>query len=491
MANAIDYNALAKQAGAISSAPAPTPSTGVDYAGLARQAGALSSVPPPPPVKPQQPGFVQRLEQSLGLPSTPEEAAAVTPTSIGDAVKSALVASTGFLSPLINYGKTAIKGTLEGKQDVDEAIQNIAQGQPVGANIGKAASGVLHAALQQVPIIGPPTDTAGQDVAQGNYAGAAGGLTGVIGQLFAPKVLEGIRNIPDVLMTEEGQSKLSPKYNFEKPSPVEPPVTPATPQDISFDDAAVRKTVNKDLSPDAVDVLQQAAGDVIPAGSSTDVHLLGAVPEINNTIATEGAKLDGILKNAGPLKASPKVDVLNAINDLKSELPGGTEETFGKAIDKELARIADSLDLTDPTEINQAIRTLDARIKDYNAPEGNLDTPGQAADAARVTIRRALRDTLNTQIPETQPINKILGDNLEVRAALRKKLGSVANDSAAAAEQAQIELAKGQGTQTYQNTLDRVESNRKIAGHLLKYGAGGLGIGTVGLAVLKKLGLIP
>ena len=48
MANGIDYTALAKQAGAVSSQPAPT-SGPVDYTALAKQAGAVSSQPAPTP----------------------------------------------------------------------------------------------------------------------------------------------------------------------------------------------------------------------------------------------------------------------------------------------------------------------------------------------------------------------------------------------------------------------------------------------------------
>jgi hypothetical protein len=87
---------------------------------------------------------------------------------------------------------------------------------------------------------------------------------------------------------------------------------------------------------------------------------------------------------------------------------------------------------------------LDERISSYTAPEEPLDTPSNAADAARATIRRALRDTINSQIPETKPINKVLGDNIEVRSVLRKRLGDVANDSSAARSQYESELRKGQ-----------------------------------------------
>jgi hypothetical protein len=78
----------------------------------------------------------------------------------------------------------------ESGQEVQQAAQNVVEGGPLGANIGKAGSGLLHGLLAQVPFIGTPTEQAGIDVANKNYAGAAGGLTGVAAQVLAPKIVE-------------------------------------------------------------------------------------------------------------------------------------------------------------------------------------------------------------------------------------------------------------------------------------------------------------
>ncbi|MBZ5523866.1 MAG: hypothetical protein LAP21_16650, partial [Acidobacteriia bacterium] len=65
---------------------------------------------------------------------------------------------------------------------------------------GKTADAALHAVLQAVPFVGPAIETAGTDIAQGNYRGAAGGLTGVIGQIAAPELIKrggaAIRGVP-------------------------------------------------------------------------------------------------------------------------------------------------------------------------------------------------------------------------------------------------------------------------------------------------------
>jgi hypothetical protein len=215
---------------------------------------------------------------------------------------------------------------------------------------------------------------------------------------------------------------------------------------------------------------------------------------VNDTISTQGAALDKILQSAKPLPESPKVAVSSALDSLKTELPGGSEETLGKAIDKEATRYSAALDSKSPLEINQTIRELDQRISDYSAPENQLEGPASAKDAALVTIRRTLRDSLNSAYPETKPINKQLGDAIEVRSVLRSKLGQVANDPTAATQQYQSELAKGQDQlsrdianenlqQRYNEIKERNAGRRKVALGVV----GGAGALEVGKQVLKNL----
>jgi hypothetical protein len=274
------------------------------------------------------------------------------------------------------------------------------------------------------------------------------------------------------------------------PKPVSSPVTVDSP----FDDATIRKSVGgKTLSPDARETLRNAAGPVIQAGSSAENQLLKAVPVINDTISTQGAALDKILSNAAPLKESPEAAVREALDKLRENLPGGQEETLGKAITKEQTRYADALKSTSPVEINQTIRNLDERISDYNAPESQLEGPASAQDAALVTIRRQLRTALNNAIPDSAPINKTLANNIETRAVLRTRLGNVANDSSAANAQYQSELAKGQAQiakdtadaaakQSYDANVGRVKRNRTIAGVV----GGGATVTGVGKLALDK-----
>ena len=48
--------------------------------------------------------------------------------------------------------------------------------------IGKGFYPGVRAGINAIPFLGPAINTAGEDVTAGNYSGAAGGLTGVMGR---------------------------------------------------------------------------------------------------------------------------------------------------------------------------------------------------------------------------------------------------------------------------------------------------------------------
>jgi hypothetical protein len=310
------------------------------------------------------------------------------------------------------------------------------------------------------------------------------------------KVIEAVPGVVSKAANAAKEAFTEPKA--APPLPELPsPVSSTLPVDTAFSDSIIRKLGAKDLSPTARETLRNAAGPVVQAGSSPELHLLKAVPEINSTISNQGAALDDILQNAKPLSVAPESAVTKALDDLRGELPGGQEETLGRAISKEQERYADALKSTDPKTVNETIRNLDERISDYSAPENQLEGPASAKDAALVTIRRTLRNILNTEIPESTPINKTLADNIEVRSFLRKKLGSVASDSSAANSQYQSELRLGQdqlARDTAQSAINdelaarkaKVQRNKTIAKTVGAI-AGGAGLLQAGKTVAGSL----
>ena len=137
------------------------------------------------PQAPPKPGFLARVSQ--GIPKSWHEAAATmgVPTSwqeFGQMAQEGQIPGDPASAMLHGYAKTAYRGLKEAGQEAMEAGANVAEGGPLGANLGKAAYGGLHGALQVIPGMGPVVETAGQDVQDKNYAGAAGGVVNALAQ---------------------------------------------------------------------------------------------------------------------------------------------------------------------------------------------------------------------------------------------------------------------------------------------------------------------
>jgi hypothetical protein len=155
-------------------------------------------------IPPQQPGFFKRLGESLGVPTSMEELKAAQP-SLAEKIGGPPVTAAKILA---TYAQTTKRGFAEGYQKVKDAGQNIAEGGPIGPNLALAAYGGVHAGLQALPFIGPAIEQAGEDIHDKNYRGAAGGLTGVVGQVALPDVIRGASKLktPSALRASAGQA---------------------------------------------------------------------------------------------------------------------------------------------------------------------------------------------------------------------------------------------------------------------------------------------
>ncbi len=336
----------------------------------------------------------------------------------------------------------------------------------------QSVSGAVDKVLSYIPFVGPMVSGIANRAESGDFSGAATDVAALWALENAPRAIKaGVGKIADL-----HESMLTPPV--EPPRPVQAHVSTPVP----LDDATLGK-FDKSLSKEAKQTIREhltaSAGTAdVPAGSSVQNQMVKVVKPMNEMIQSQGEALNKILADHGQINGTASVQVSDALKNLKDSLPGGTEEAFGKAIDKEAARQwYKGVTSSDPIEINQAIRELDRRINSYTAPEDPLNTPADAADAARVTIRRILRDKLNTEIPESKPINDTLAKNLEVRNVLRKKLGDIANEPAEAEAQHASELKKGTNYMEYEKDAAKVARNRKIAGAALTGAAGTVGAG--------------
>lgn len=114
-----------------------------------------------------QPGFSQGYAQGMGVPEAP-------PASIGDAAKQLAPYALGPGGPaMVGYGQSLLNRTSQAGQQVKEAMQNIAGGQPFKQNAMKAASGIPQVGIAAIPG-GEIANQVGEAADKGNYRQAAG-----------------------------------------------------------------------------------------------------------------------------------------------------------------------------------------------------------------------------------------------------------------------------------------------------------------------------
>jgi hypothetical protein len=122
----------------------------------------------------------------------------------------------------------------EGAREVGEAAQNIRdilhtrnQGtglstiSPILSNLGKAAYGVYHGAVEGAPFIGAPIESLSRYIREKNYPAAAGSLTGIAEQLALAKAFE--ERAPKGRIPKETAPTVPPETPPRPPAPELPP----------------------------------------------------------------------------------------------------------------------------------------------------------------------------------------------------------------------------------------------------------------------------
>jgi hypothetical protein len=311
----------------------------------------------------------------------------------------------------------------------DKLFGNVSLVGPAINSIGERAEGALIPAVNKKGENIPSSEIPAE---RKDFSGAATDVGAALALENAPKMVKGATKTAGRIAESAGKilnpEEINPAELKEPPRPV----TAHTKTELPLDDATIRKSFNKDLNQEARDTLREKVGDTVPAGSSVENTLMKAVAPVNKTIEEQGLALNKVLQNAGEMKTNSATEVTTALEKLKKPFDLEAEKSIRDAIDSESAKAREAMLSKDPVELNNYIRELDKQIKSYTAPAEAVDTVSQARDAAKVTIRRAIRNKLSTEIPETKPINDVLAKNLEARGALRNKFGDVAYDSVAA-----------------------------------------------------------
>ncbi len=173
-----------------------------------------------------QEGMLTSFGHGMGIPTSVAEAKEAAPKLT---VKDAAEAVGG---PAVQAGKMIYgaaqqgsKGREEGRQEIKEAAQNVLSGQPILPNVGKAAYGFVHGALQSIPFAGPLAEKAGEQVAAGNISGAIGSgaaatiqslgfLKGGEAKPVDPVQLEHLKILEDRLKTAQTEA-VKPQKDYD------------------------------------------------------------------------------------------------------------------------------------------------------------------------------------------------------------------------------------------------------------------------------------
>lgn len=347
----IDYTALAKQAGAVSSAPPPS---GIDYAALAKQAGAVSSTPAQQDTTKSTPGFFSRLASSVGIPSSMDEMKSMAakedalpwwqralphaPGSSPSASDSIATAALGPAYPMVKgYLENTGRGLKEGYQEANEADEQLNSGQITkGQAIGKTANAAVHSVINAVPVIGPTINTMGEDATAHNWRGFAGGATGVVAQLAAPEAAE---KIAPIFKAKPSLARAIPGVKAEAATIATPHIQNAA-SDLGLD----LKTATSD---DVISSIKQAKQNLIlkaqsslPEGATLDSlppdqqallqQHTDALSHIQDMLTSAQEKAAGNAKAAVPNRGMAAQQVLRGIT--KSAAGSAIGSTVGSVI---------------------------------------------------------------------------------------------------------------------------------------------------------------
>ncbi|HXI43893.1 MAG TPA: hypothetical protein VNH83_28180 [Bryobacteraceae bacterium] len=180
----IDYDALAKKAGATGSTPPPQSTPAVDYDALAKKAGATGQTAPSNsnPTDQDHPGAVSRFFSSLAknaLPST-------TPSDYLSGPATAIMHPSLLMDSLGHMVKGALSAQGEQGKKALDAIKK-----------GDIAGSIQHGLGYVLPVIGPQLSNAGDQMKEGDIAGGLGSTVGAALPIVAPEMIKNVgRSIP-------------------------------------------------------------------------------------------------------------------------------------------------------------------------------------------------------------------------------------------------------------------------------------------------------
>jgi hypothetical protein len=292
----------------------------------------------------------------------------------------------------------------------------------------------------------------------GDLAAPLGKTAADVGMAYvgekSPEIIKGIAKAPGKVLEAAGKGAekiqdLKPEWLTKRDPTPEPQHGTPVKVESPLDGPTVTKQLGgKDLSQEALDTLRGHVGDTIPVGSTATNILTKAVAPVVKTIQDTAAKMNDVVKAAEPFKTTVLEDgaIQTGLDAVKKSIPASLRDSLSKDVDGVLQDADEALKSNNPVEVLEYRRTLGKSI-DWENVQKSPETAGQAQNAARVQVYKAIGNKIRTEIPETAPLDKILQPNLELRSHLANKVGQrLVDDPQAATVEHESELKKGQTT---------------------------------------------
>jgi hypothetical protein len=256
------------------------------------------------------------------------------------------------------------------------------------------------------------------------------------------------------------------------------PVSVTTP----LDSAAISKSLGgKDLSTQAIKTLHDHVGSDIPVGSTPKTQAMAAVEPVQNMILQTASKMNQIVRNAGDFTTNIETDagfgnntLTSDIEALKKNLPASDRAKLSQDVDSVIEDANSVLKSTNPAEVLEYRRQLGNSI-DWENVSKNPETPKEAQNTTASKLYRVLTDKLHNEIPDTVPLDRVLGPHLELRSHLRNRLGERAfEDPISATAEAQEQARRGkQAIEDDAHNTQVAKNWGRVKGALVTLGVGG------------------
>lgn len=362
---------------------------------------SLDSIPPPPAgyqldsssqQPSEKPGFFKRLGQSLGIPTSQEEAAAFTSDAVNHPEE--LLGPAGTVQKLVrNYGNQVQGNFQDYKNDLQGLASDVNAGRATPTDaLKRMGMSATEQAIKDFPVVGQTVYNYGSDIQHKNYSGAAGGATGLAAQVLGPKIAE---TAP--VKSTFGRLLLlgkTPEAAYE--SSLKPSTTLGADQ--------------------RTQLTQTGLKEGIPVSQKGLEKLGGLIDDVNNQIA------DKIQSN--PNAPINKFKVASRLN--------ATAQKFSNQVSpsSDLNAISDVgndfLD-TAPGEI-PASQAQSMKQGTYRAlgDKAYGELKGSSIEAQK-SLARGLKDELAVQFPELNDLNARDGRLLDLQDSLERAVGRIGN----------------------------------------------------------------